>query len=128
MKYVSCCWASEAETACITPLIPPIRNIAINPKENSIGVLSLIDPPHIVANQLNTFIPVGTAISIVVIVNIAFTAGPMPTVNMWWLHTIQPINAMIAPASTIVAYPNKGFLEKTGNTSDTIPIAGNMRM
>ena len=80
------------------------------------------------AIQLNTLIPVGTAIAIVVIVNTAIGMGPRPTVNMWWLHTIQPMKAMIAPASTIVGYPNSGFLENVGRISDTMPIAGRMRM
>ena len=86
---------------CITPLMPPMVNIATNPTANNIGVLKSIAPPHIVPIQLNTFTPVGTAIAIVVMVNTVIGMGPSPTVNIWWLHTIQPINAIIAPASTI---------------------------
>ena len=82
MKYVSCCCASEAETACMTPLIPPIKNIAMNPNEKTMGVFSLKEPPHTVPIQLKTLIPVGTAISIVVIVKTAFATGPSPTVNI----------------------------------------------
>jgi len=41
-------------------------NKKINAKVNSIGVLKTIRPPHKVAIQLNTLIPVGTAIIIVV--------------------------------------------------------------
>jgi hypothetical protein len=40
-------------------------NKKINPREKIKGVLKSKEPPHIVANQLNTFIPVGTAITIV---------------------------------------------------------------
>ena len=40
-------------------------NNAINPNTNNIGVVNLIEPPYAVANQLNIFIPVGTAITIV---------------------------------------------------------------
>ena len=42
-----------------------MTNIATNAIANSIGVLRLIDPAHIVPIQLNTLIPVGTAIIIV---------------------------------------------------------------
>jgi hypothetical protein len=48
-----------------TPVSPPIVNKKINPKTHSIGVVYLIFDPWIVANQLNTLIPVGTAIIIV---------------------------------------------------------------
>jgi hypothetical protein len=40
-------------------------NKKIKPIANSIGVLKLIEPPHIVAIQLKIFIPVGTAMIIV---------------------------------------------------------------
>ena len=90
--------------------------------------MRLIDPPHIVPIQLNTLIPVGTAIIMVVTVNTELATGPRPTVNMWWLQTIHPMNAMMTPASTTVAYPNSGLREKTGNTSDTMPMAGRIRI
>jgi len=48
-----------------TPVNPPIVNKKINPNANSIGVLNLILPPYIVANQLKILIPVGTAMIIV---------------------------------------------------------------
>jgi len=85
----------------MTPLIPPIVNIATKPTTNSIGVLKSIEPCHIVPSQLNTLIPVGTAIAIVVIVKTETGMGPRPTVNMWWLQTIQPMKAMTIPARTI---------------------------
>jgi hypothetical protein len=37
----------------------------MKPTAHNIGVFNLIEPPYIVANQLNIFIPVGTAIIIV---------------------------------------------------------------
>ena len=94
----------------------------------SIGVFKLIDPPHIVPIQLNTLIPVGTAIIMVVTVKTEFATGPNPTVNMWWLQTIQPMKAMMTPASTTVAYPKSGLRENTGSISDTIPMAGSISM
>ena len=82
MKYVSCCWASDGAIECITPLMPPITNIETKASENSIGVLKLSEPPHIVPIQLNTLMPVGTAIIIVVTANTELATGPSPTVNM----------------------------------------------
>jgi hypothetical protein len=51
--------------ASITPVTPPTVNKKIKPKLNIRGVLKLRDPPHIVASQLKTLMPVGTAIIIV---------------------------------------------------------------
>ena len=35
---------------------------------------------------------------------------------------------MAAPANTTAEYPNSGFREKVGRISETIPIAGRIRM
>ena len=51
--------------ASITPVTPPKVNRKTKPIEKSIGVSKVNEPPHIVAIQLNIFIPVGTAIMIV---------------------------------------------------------------
>jgi len=48
-----------------TPVKPPIVNKNMKPTINKKGTLNLKFPPNIVANQLNIFIPVGTAIIIV---------------------------------------------------------------
>ena len=56
---------------------------------NSIGVSKVIEPRHIVASQLNTFTPVGTAISIVAYMKNSCPAAGMPTVNMWCAHTMN---------------------------------------
>ena len=58
----------------------------------------------------------------------ASAKGPMPLANMWWAQTPKPRNAIKAPEKTIAVYPNKGFREKTGSTSDTMPNAGKTRM
>jgi hypothetical protein len=47
-------------------------------------------PPHIVAIQLNTLIPVGTAIIIVAAVKYARVSTSIPTVYIWCAHTINP--------------------------------------
>lgn len=53
------------ELAKTMPVNPPTVNKKINPRAHSIGASHLIIPPWIVANQLNTFTPVGIAIIIV---------------------------------------------------------------
>ena len=46
--------------------------------------------PNIVANHLKTLMPVGTAMIMVVAVKYARVSTSMPTVNIWWAHTINP--------------------------------------
>jgi hypothetical protein len=67
-SLLSCRAISNPPLANITPVIPPTVNKNINPKAHNIGVFNLILPPYIVPNQLNIFIPVGTAIIIVLAV------------------------------------------------------------
>jgi hypothetical protein len=47
------------------PVRPPKVNKIKNPTANAVGVFNSTDPDHMVANQLNIFIPVGTPIIIV---------------------------------------------------------------
>ena len=56
---------SRDELARTIPVNPPTVNRKIKPRAQSIGVSHLIEPPCKVANQLNTFTPVGMAIIIV---------------------------------------------------------------
>ena len=81
----------------MTPLRPPMINMNMNPSAKSIGVVNLIDPPHMVAIQLKIFTPVGMAISMVVMVKTELAMLPSPTVNMWWLQTPHPMNPMTIP-------------------------------
>lgn len=62
---MSCNITSIEELDNIMPVSPPIVNRKINPKAHNIGSSNLIGFPQIVANHLNTLIPVGTAIIIV---------------------------------------------------------------
>ena len=48
--------------------------------------------------QLNTFTPVGTAISIVAYMKNSSPTNGMPTTNMWCAQTIKDRNAMLAVA------------------------------
>ena len=76
------CCMSTGDAACIIPLSPPIVKRATKLTANSIGVVILIDARNSVADQFNTFTPVGIAISIVIAVNTPFAIGPNPTANM----------------------------------------------
>ncbi len=49
---------------------------------NNIGVSKVSEPPHIVDTQLNTFTPVGIAISMVEYMKKSSPPSGMPTVNM----------------------------------------------
>ncbi len=64
-------------------------NISRKPIANSIGVSKLIDPFHMVATQLNTFTPVGTAISMVAYMKNSWPVTGMPVVNMWCAQTMN---------------------------------------
>ena len=54
--------------------------------------------------------------------------GPRPVVNMWWLHTPNPRNPITIPEKITNGAPNSGLRENVGSTSETIPIAGRIRM
>lgn len=58
-------------------------------------------PPCSVASQLNTLIPVGIAMIIVADVKYARVSTSIPTVNMWWAHTIKPRKPMDSIAHTM---------------------------
>jgi len=77
---VSCKAISIPELDNIIPVKPPNVNKAMKPFANNIGVFKTILPPNIVAIQLNTFIPVGTAIIIVAAVKYARVSTSNPTV------------------------------------------------
>lgn len=87
---MSCRVISRDEFAKTIPVNPPVVNRKIKPSAHSIGGSYLIGAPWIVANHLNTLIPVGTAIIMVAAVKYARVSTSIPTVNMWWAHTINP--------------------------------------
>src|SRR3546814_4432747 len=66
-----------------TPVTPPMVNMKMNPSAHNSGVLKLSEPPQSVANQENTLMPVGTAITMDAAVKYIFRLIDMPTVNMW---------------------------------------------
>src|SRR3990170_2039624 len=99
-------------------------NMPTRATANFMAVVNWSLPPHRVANQLKIFTPVGTAMNIVETLNAATESGPMPEANMWWAHTPQPMKPMAIPEKTTTEYPKSGFREKTGSTSETMPMAG----
>ena len=76
-------------------------NMVMRPMENSIGVVNLSLPPHMVAVQFRIFTPVGTAMNMVVSEKVVTEIGPMPDTNMWWAHTPQPMKPMAMPEYTM---------------------------
>ena len=86
---------STPALARTTPVTPPTVNRKMKPKAHNIGILKVIDPPHMVAIQENIFTPVGTAMTIVAAVKYALVSTSSPTVYIWCAHTTKP-NAPIA--------------------------------
>jgi len=77
---VSCNATSSPAFDNITPVNPPQVNKKIKPTTKSNGVDIFRLPPHKVANQLNIFTPVGTAMIIVAAVKYARVSTSRPTV------------------------------------------------
>ena len=67
--------------------MPPTVKVKRNPRVQYIGVANLIRPRYIVKSQLKIFTPVGTAISMVVMLKKMLTSGPAPIVKKWCTHT-----------------------------------------
>lgn len=74
---------SSDELASTMPVSPPTVNKKMKPRAQSIAASHLMDPPCIVASQLNTFTPVGIAMIIVAEVKYARVSTFKSTVNMW---------------------------------------------
>lgn len=81
---------SNDEFDKIIPVIPPSENKKIKPRTHNNAGVSWSRAPYSVASQLNTLIPVGTAIIMVADVKYARVSVSMPTVNIWCAHTIKP--------------------------------------
>lgn len=101
---------SSDEFAKIIPVRPPTVKRKINPRAQRRGVSHFRFPPWRVASQLNTFTPVGMAIIIVADVKYARVSTSMPTVNMWWAHTMKPSRPIAIIAQTMPMYPKGSFL------------------
>src|SRR6185312_6337143 len=128
MKYVSLAWMSIGIEPRYTPESPPITNIDTKPSANSMGVLKWIRPSHSVASQLNTLMPVGMAMSIVVAIIGMRSQGDIPETNMWCAQTEKPRTRMAISESAMRRYPKTGFRAKTAITSEAIPNPGSIMM
>lgn len=65
---MSCRRVSREALARIMPVSPPTVNRKMKPRAHSIGGVNFTCVPYIVESHLNTFTPVGTAITIVALV------------------------------------------------------------
>lgn len=83
------------------PVSPPTVNRKMKPRAQRRGVSHLMLPPWRVASQLKTLTPVGMAIIMVADVKYARVSTSIPTVNMWWAHTIKPSSPMATIAHTM---------------------------
>lgn len=91
---MSCKTISREELASTIPVSPPSVKRKINPEAHSIAALNFSIPPFIVLSHLNTFTPVGTAITMVAEVKYARVSTSIPTTNMWWAQTMNPKSPM----------------------------------
>src|SRR5574338_889590 len=98
--------------AQMRPVKPPIVNTKMKPVAHNMGGSKLSEPRHMVAVQLNTFTPVGTAISMVAYMKKSWPAAGMPVANMWCAHTEKDRIAIGAIAYTSEAKPNSGLRAK----------------
>src|SRR3569833_756399 len=105
-----------------------MTNTQMNPTAHSMGDSKLSEPRHMVAVQLNTFTPVGTAISMVAYMKNSCPVTGMPPVNMWCAQTMNDRIAIEAVAYTIEAYPNSGLRANAGIICEMIPNAGKIIM
>src|SRR3989442_11345387 len=109
-------------------LMPPMTNIVMKPIAKSIGALSSIAPPHIVAIQLKILMPLGTAIASVMTMNGRRAEIEMPVVNMWCTQTPNERNPIATVERAIALYPKIGLWRIRGMTSELMPIAGRIMM
>jgi hypothetical protein len=127
-------WSAKSTEALdkTIPVTPPLVKRKIKPKThktNGSDNKLLIGEPTIVASQLKTFIPVGTAIIIVAAVKYARVSISIPTVNIWWAQTINPKNPIPNIANIILKCPKTPRFPPTNLTTwETIPNAGNIKI
>jgi hypothetical protein len=87
----------------IIPVNPPIVNISKNPIDHII-IGELFLNPLIVINHEKILIPVGIAIIIVVVIKYVCVSISKPIVNIWCLHTINPISLIVNIAKIMLIF------------------------
>src|SRR5437899_10762593 len=105
-----------------------MTNIVTKPIAKSIGALSSIAPPHIVAIQLKILMPLGTAIAKVMTMNGRRAEIEMPVVNMWWTHTPKDRKPIATVDRAIALYAKIGLWLIRGMTSDMRRSSGRIMM
>ena len=75
--------------------------MTIKPTVNSIGVANTMRPRNIVNSQLNTFTPVGTAMTVDMMPKNALTSAPAPIVKKWCSQTMKERTQIPSVANTI---------------------------
>ena len=93
---------SKGTIASITPLMPPSVKVVKKPSANSIGVSRCSTPRHSVASQEKILMPVGTAMTAVVIIIGTRIHACMPDTNMWCAHTVKPSTTMASSEKAII--------------------------
>ena len=83
------------------PERPPIVKTAMKPTAHNMGVVKWIFPFQMVATQEKILIPVGTAISSVVIIIGTRSHEAMPATYMWCAHTEKPSTRIASRLSAI---------------------------
>ena len=73
-------------------------NVKTKARAKSIGVSRWSLPRQMVPSQEKTLMPVGIAITIVVIIIGTRSQSAMPLVNMWWAQTPKPSTAIATVA------------------------------
>ncbi len=85
----------------MTPVMPPTTKTKRKPTANNIGVSKVSEPSHIVATQLKTLTPVGTATRRLAYMKNSCPATGIPAVNMWCAHTEHATMPIAHVANTI---------------------------
>ena len=85
--------------ASMMPVTPPMRKAKRKPIQNSMGVVNVSCPCHMVPIQLKNLMPVGTAISR--LRKEKKGSSTAPVVNMWWAQTPVDRAAMAMVAKTM---------------------------
>src|SRR5262245_24944690 len=106
------------------PVTPPIRNDAMNESAQSIGVVSVIEPPYSVAMYTNIISAMGTEMSSVVTVKMLAMRGSMPAMNWWCAQTVNDSTPVANAVPSTVLYANIFLRENTVMISAVIPSAG----
>ena len=112
----------------MTPDNPPIKKTKKNPRHQSIGNRSCSRPYHRVATQQKNSVPVGITIIKLAAVKKLWLNWGKPVANMWWTHTLNPINPVATTETTMGVYPKMRRREKHSTRVETMAAPGRKMM